>query len=226
MFGAALLPGVTVGEALGIEGYGIRLQSHADPAQTIRKPSPSLRSGGGGHDGCCLRLEYDHGVAELDRPSPTLKAGGNYEADGKQGGGCPPVVAYRWSDAMLAKHPPASPASPASTIRASMSKGGATGGLVWVDEAKRLVRRFHIEEMMTLQSIDRWAFVWPAGIGVTHQFKVCGNGWACGMAAAMSRALAVADPKSRTVIDLFCGGGLGASGWHGRYWTYEEGGAA
>ena len=30
-----------------------------------------------------------------------------------------------------------------------------------------------------------------------------------------------ADPQSRTVIDLFCGGGLGAVGWHGRAWRYE-----
>lgn len=29
------------------------------------------------------------------------------------------------------------------------------------------------------------------------------------------------DPESETVIDLFCGGGLGAVGWHGRAWEYR-----
>ncbi len=36
----------------------------------------------------------------------------------------------------------------------------------------------------------------------------------------LGRALAIADPRSRTVIDLFCGGGLGAVGWAGRAWEY------
>ena len=66
LWGASLLPGVTVGEALGISGL-LKLQSHADPAATIDRPAPTLRSGGAGHDGCCLRLQYDHGVASAGR---------------------------------------------------------------------------------------------------------------------------------------------------------------
>ena len=41
---------------------------------------------------------------------------------------------------------------------------------------------------------------------------------ACAHAAAYSEAFQAADPDSSTVIDLFCGGGLGASGWHQRFW--------
>ena len=63
---------------------------------------------------------------------------------------------------------------------------------------------------------------WPAGISKTAMYRVIGNGWACGIAAALSRALATADPESKTTVDLFCGGGLGALGWNGRYWTLNS----
>lgn len=65
-------------------------------------------------------------------------------------------------------------------------------------------------------------FRWPEGISRTAMYRVIGNGWACGHAAAFSRALALADPDSRTVMDLFSGGGLGAVGWHQRYWVYQQ----
>jgi site-specific DNA-cytosine methylase len=30
------------------------------------------------------------------------------------------------------------------------------------------------------------------------------------------------DPAIRTLIDLFCGGGIGAVGLHGRFWKWEK----
>ena len=55
-----------------------------------------------------------------DEPSQTLV--GHW-----QGHQQPEVHSYRWSDAMLQKHPPASPASPAPTVQAKWFKGGAEG---------------------------------------------------------------------------------------------------
>ena len=46
----------------------IQIQSHADPAQSIDLPSPTLRSGGKGHDGCCLRLQG----FPLETPEPGI----------------------------------------------------------------------------------------------------------------------------------------------------------
>lgn len=288
MFGGELLPGVTVGQALGLDGL---IKSHADPARGTNFPASTLRSGGNGHDGCCVRVmgggrnhpnknpdgtwrrderditgepsttisssgfalsggviprvHYDHGIAELSEPCPTIKAGGNVDASGKQGGGCPPAIPYRWSNEMLFKHPPASPASPAPTVQAKWFKGGAEG-LLEIDTKQartcraignpsptmgsdsrhhlkhdgRMVRRLTPDECMRLQSAPD-SFVWPEGMPKTAKYKVAGNGWACAHAAAFSRALKLADPDSRTVIDLFCGGGLGASGWHQKYWKLE-----
>jgi site-specific DNA-cytosine methylase len=61
-------------------------------------------------------------------------------------------------------------------------------------------------------------FIWPASVPKTARYRIIGNGWASLMARRMSEALAAADPESRTVIDLFCGGGVGAVGWHRRAW--------
>jgi site-specific DNA-cytosine methylase len=252
-------PATTVGS----DDRRILIQSHADPAQDIDRPAPTLRSGGNGHDGRCLRvigggsnphfigdvrtgrditdepsptipcgdhfgnvlpqIEYDHGVATMDRPSPTIKAGGNYDASGKQGGGCPPIVAYHWSDAMLEKHPPASPASPAPTVQAKWAKGGAEGLLAvtkWKQKGELWVRRPTPLECLRLQSGPD-DFRWPDSIPKTHAYRVVGNGWASRMGAVFSDAIHAADPLSRTVIDLFCGGGLGAVGWHGRAWEFH-----
>lgn len=121
-------------------------------------------------DMCMPIPAYNHGTADPSQPCPTIKAGGNVDASGHQGGACPPAIPvhshhavygggsnprhsgdarterditrepcttlgcdagnaipYHWSDAMLAKHPPASPASPASTVQAKFYKGGAEG---------------------------------------------------------------------------------------------------
>jgi site-specific DNA-cytosine methylase len=61
-------------------------------------------------------------------------------------------------------------------------------------------------------------FLWPESSKKTHRYRIIGNGWASLMAKRMSEAFRAADPESRTVIDLFCGGGCGAVGWHGRAW--------
>lgn len=83
-----------------------------------------------------------------------------------------------------------------------------------------MMRNFTPREGMRIQSGPD-DFSWPAGITVDNKTRIIGNGWASRMAWVMSEALRKADPHSRTVIDLFCGGGLGAVGWHGRYWKYQ-----
>lgn len=237
----------------------LSIQSHADPAQSIELPSPTLRSGGNGHDGCCLRVigagrhdvipketrditnepsqtivgqwighqqpevVYDHGIAYADSPCPTLKAGSNTDERGHMGGGCPPVVAWRWSDAWLAKHPPSAPSAPSATVTSHYARGAPDGMLAmteWKHKGELWVRRLAPLECARLQSVPD-SFVWPDGFKKSHAYRVIGNGWASGMAAAMSRSLGDADPDSRSVVDLFCGGGLGAVGWHGRYWSCD-----
>ena len=133
----------------------------------------------------------------------------------------PKVFEYRWSQECLRNHPPASPVSPAPTVLASW---GAWGGLVKVVGDSRYllaVRHFTPEECARLQSMPD-DFVWPEKFAKTQKYRIIGNGWASGMAQHLSRAFKAADPASRTVIDLFCGGGCGAVGWHGRSWTYRS----
>lgn len=204
----------------------------------------------------------DHPVTE---PCPTISA--NMATGG--GAGLMAVIEYRWSDAMLTKHPPASPASPAPTVQAKWFKGGAEGllavgaayncrgkgdgGNQWRDtnepaptlntngldgidhpahtisgesrepiqgwKDKGYVRRLTPDECLRLQSGPD-DFTWPDKITKTAKYRVVGNGWACRMGAVFAEAFAMADPESLTVIDLFCGGGLGAVGWHGRFWSY------
>lgn len=82
------------------------------------------------------------------------------------------------------------------------------------------VRRLTPDECARLQSVpDDW--VWPESVAKTHRYRIIGNGWACLMAKRLGDAFGESDPESETVIDLFCGGGLGAVGWHGRAWEYR-----
>ncbi len=302
MFGAALLPGVTVGQALGLDGWydaqnetahsadepigtlqgsaqakgggagHYAIQSHADPAQPIERPSPSLRSGGNGHDGCCLRIigggsnPHYAGDDRTDRditqePSTTIPAGDNHNN----------AIPYIWSDEMYDRHSPASPASPAPTVQAKYAKGGAEGLIAvmeghghitdrkfrtdepsetmrgalpgcgdlliydapietlvgssrepiqnWRD--KGYIRRLTPDECSRLQSMPD-DFTWPAKISKTARYRIIGNGIASLMMWRLSQVLRAADPESRTVMDLFCGGGLGACGWHGRFLEYHR----
>jgi site-specific DNA-cytosine methylase len=103
----------------------------------------------------------------------------------------------------------------------TISAGSHCGGPEPVNNRKRegFIRRLTPLECFRIQSGPD-DFIWPKGITKTAMYRVVGNGWASGMAARMSAALAMADKRARTVIDLFCGGGLGACGWHGRYWSY------
>ena len=184
------------------------------------------------------------GKHDIASPGPTMRSGSVPGCSDAQ------VHEYRWSDEMHRKHPPASPASPAPSVLGKWYKGGAEG-LVKVDPKHPCnvpdkpgitqrsggrghsgpsgpdsvtdgvhVRRLTPQECARLQSCPD-DMRWPDGISKTQQYKIIGNGWACGMAAAMSRALKQSDPESHTVIDEFCGGGLGSLGWHGRYWSYE-----
>lgn len=192
------LQGIAQAKGGGAGHYAI--QSHADPARGVDEPAQTLRSGGSGHDGCCVRVHE-----------------------------------YRWSDAMLQKHPPASPASPAPTVQAKWFKGGAEGlvetlsapsptvtnGGTGTGGAEPIfVRRLSVQEVQRLQSVpDDW--VWPESVAKTHRYRIIGNGWACLMAKRLGDAFGESDPESETVIDLFCGGGLGAVGWHGRAKEYR-----
>lgn len=212
LFGESeLLPAVTAGQALEIAGYRDEYNSadHRgdEPCITIRNftggsnviktyrwsddmlrkhppaspasPAPTVlgKYYKGGAEGL---VEYDHGVADAYAPSPSLKAGGNKDASGKQGGGCPPAV--------------------------------HADGLH--------VRRLTYLECARLQSCPD-DMAWPENITKTAAYRVIGNGWSCAIAAAMGRVLQQADPESRTIVDLFCGGGLGSMGIHQRYWQRE-----
>lgn len=260
MFGAALLPGVTVGQALGLDGRlkgwrgaGMTERHGERPDQSTEEPSPPITAGSKGSGPRVLFMETgskcrkdSNGtprgplVKGLDNPGFTIDSRGF------------DVHEYRWSDAMLQKHPPA---SPAPTVQAKWFKGGAEG-LVEVEYDHGVadslapsptlkaggnidangkqgggcppilrdglrVRRLTPDECLRLQSGPD-DFVWPDKITKTAKYRVVGNGWACRMGAVFAEAFALADPRSRTVIDLFCGGGLGACGWHGRYWSFAR----
>jgi len=192
MFGGGLRPWVTVGQALGIK--------------------------------CAIHQQYGAGMVRRygDRrwwadsePSQTVRAITGKTAQAYE---------YRWSDAMLAKHPPAQPA------QTKWYKGGAEGLVICqVDDDLRnlksadgiAVRRLTPWECARLQSAPDY-FRWPEKISKTQMYRIIGNGWASKMGYVFGQAFAAADPKSRTMIDLFCGGGLGAVGWHGKFWSYEN----
>jgi site-specific DNA-cytosine methylase len=281
MFGAALLPGVTVGQALGLDGWIHRGQRgsgiterHGDrPPCPTCEPAPCVANGENGSSRLFLGIrraagpnsqqaKYGHTYGP-NEPAPTVNAMGKGGSDGLEavvrvigGGSNPhfkgeersdrditnepsvtipcgdrfgivlPVVAYRWTDAMLEKHPPADPDAPSPTVQAKWFKGGAEGLLAvtkWKRKGELWVRRLSSLECLRLQSGPD-DFAWPEGITKTAAYRVVGNGWACRMGAVFADAFAAADPDARTVASLFCGGGLGDVGWHGRFWSYEPAG--
>lgn len=187
-----LPPWVTVGEALGITGKVIRCVDH--------------REG---------RRKGD----VTDSPSVTLTKDAASDVQNR-------IVEYRWSDAMYEKHPPASPvlsldgtveAQPCDTLTAGHRDGEGGCDPVAHMKRQRYVRRLTPLECGRLQSIPD-DFKWPAKITKTAQYRIVGNGMACQIMWHLSEAFRKADPQSKTVIDLFCGGGLGACGWRGKYW--------
>ena len=284
-------PSPTLADGSGGSGGILQLavQSHAgtaDPADPagLARPAPSLRSGGAGHDGCCVRLiggganprfpgdkRTERDITE--EPSTTLATSDNHQNS------MPIVEAkdYPWSSEMYAKHPPA---QPAQTILGKFYKGGAEGlveqpsadgrpwdsrhpaasapspapavrarsprdggrctenvlsgeGLPnlpthtifgepvkWIRKGEKWMRRLSPRECARIQGVPD-DFVWPAGVSKSAMYRIIGNGWSCAVAKALSECFAAADPESRTVIDLYSGGGLGACGWHGRAWMKE-----
>lgn len=262
MFGCDLLPAVTVGMALGISGMGrreaLRPETTGNRFHESDEPSATL-----GTQEVFERVECtnhypskgeERGIVDVTNdPCSTI---------GAQGETIPRAVAYRWSDAMLAKHPPASPASPASTIQAKFYKGGAEGLVEVTDNPKHqpqksespartlnsggnghgpdantiklsvdgqsrpvpkqdglMVRRLTPAECLRLQSGPD-DFRWPDKITKTAQYKIIGNGIASGMMHHIRAAMEAVDPRLDRKLDLYCGGGLGACGWHGRYWSH------
>lgn len=322
MFGGGLLPAVTVGWALNIP------HRQVDGVWFAGDGSESRVMGGGRNhpdknpDGSWRRDKRDI----TGEPSTTIAAVGF----ALHGGAIPRIHEYRWSDAMLEKHPPASPASPAPTVQAKWFKGGAEGllridgasgwsgqrvlepsapgptvgggsnqELLRIDDPKHpvnspdrpavtqrgggnghsapdhtlllaekpsrdgrtwesrhptpgphepmptvrarsprdggrcteqiindgiRVRRLTPPECLRLQSGPD-DFRWPDGITKTAMHRVVGNGWACALAARLAEQFQAVDPNGHTTVDLFSGGGLGAVGWHGRYWSYQSAGA-
>lgn len=109
--------------------------------------------------------------------------------------------------------------SPCPTISAGSHQGGPEP----VNNRIRagFVRRLTPLECARLQSMPD-DFAWPEKITKTNMYRIVGNGQASLMVLRLSEAMRAVDPEAETVIDLFCGGGVGAVGWHGRVWVYEE----
>lgn len=87
--GHGLLPGVTVGQALNIDGHIHKRRG----ASLIRRDHPTNEPHPTLEVGADRKFHfYDHGAADPSTPCPTIKAGGNVDASGHQGGACPPAI--------------------------------------------------------------------------------------------------------------------------------------
>lgn len=207
----------------------------------IDEPSPTVPANMalGGGSGLFLKKKVsgaEHGIAVDDEPAPTIKAGGNRDRSGKQGGGCPPLYLKSHADE------PSGLDEPCKTLRSgraghdgcrlelmdkpcpTISAGGhETGGPEPIHNRKRhgFIRRLTPLECLRLQSGPD-DFAWPDDITKTAMYAIVGNGFACRHAHAFAKEFAEVDPESTTIIDLFCGGGLAAVGWHGRFWIHEQ----
>lgn len=187
MFGAALLPAVTIRQACGCSWWANECNTSNARSRLPRsadEPVSTIYGGGNTMGGLLLAMPGSE-PHRLDRPSPAICA-----TEGKG-----------------ARHQKFDPTCTPMRL----------GDVLWRSTG---VRRATVPECLRLQTGPD-DFIWPEGITKRAMYGIVGNGWACGHAAHFSRALAAADPDSRTVVDLFCGGGLGACGFHGRYWQYE-----
>lgn len=216
MFGGSLLPAVTVGQALGLDAwrsegnassprYG-EVRSAQMPCCTLVGGSSSANTYGG-----IIGYRWSDAMREKHppaSPAPTVQA--KWYKGGAEG--LLSVDGRTWES----RHPTPTPAEPMVTLRGrSPRDNGRCTESVINDGLK--VRRLTPDECARLQSMPD-DFIWPDSVKKTHRYRVIGNGWASLMANRMSEAFSAADPESRTVIDLFCGGGCGAVGWHGRAW--------
>lgn len=167
----------------------------------------------GGAEGL-VQVDAKHPVRVAEEPGRTLNSGGDGHSisDSKL---LLSVDGRTWDS----RHPTAAMEDPAPVIRARSPRDAGRCTENVVTDGLR-VRRLTPLECARLQSCPD-DMLWPDGISKTAMYKIIGNGWSSGIAAALSRAFAEADPDSRTVVDLFCGGGLGALGWHQRYWQWE-----
>lgn len=204
MFGEDLPPWETIGRALRIWYPGCGFEGPGPVCEIETGSKNRYRHTGGPSRGPVVR--------GVDEPCFCVgtKGGGNVDRHGHQGGGCVPILSV---DGCVE-------AAPSATIT---NGGTETGGAEPVAHAKRqkYVCRLTPIECLRLQSGPD-DFKWPEKITKTAMHRIVGNGMASGMMHHLAQAFAATDPKSKTMIDLFCGGGLGACGWHGRYWTYGE----
>lgn len=242
MFGAELLPAVTVGWALNIPhmqvdgvwfgGDGKTPFEKIGIPRSINKRAgnqwhpvsePSIVIDGEGGHSLATEYRWSEGGAEgllrvhepkhpchlANKPDVTIRSGGmgHLQPSG-------PDQVFVETLAI-----PKTLALPAATI----SAGSHSGGPEPINNRIRAgyVRRLTALECALLQSVPD-SFRWPEKISKTAQYRVIGNGVACGHGHAFSKAFSSVDPEAITVISLFCGGGLLDCGWHGRFWTFER----
>lgn len=237
LFGASL-PGVTVGQALNIrDGRGLELHVErtlppggftTTPFNFGTGPDPE---GFGDTEPHELFIRRMRGKGMLERggdrrdhpttePSPAITV--------SKGGGGTPLFwhseeprQWHWSDALLAKQPPIELDAPAPTIVKNWAKGTPYGCLKWKQTPEGLwISRLHPLECARLQSVPD-DFVWPEDLPKTHAYRIIGNGQASLMVLRLREAMETVDPESKTCIDLYCGGGIGATGFAGRAWSYD-----
>lgn len=213
LFGS-LEPWVTVREALWLGGHDEAIRrlcgARIDGAKgwsgqrVIAPDSPAPTVTGGPNQELVIDTKRPRSAQPIDGPSPTITA------DGREH--------YRWSDAMRTKHPQARLDAPRPTIVGGSARSHTNGRSCVLDrEFRDVIRRLTPDECARLQSVPG-NFIWPASVPKTARYRIIGNGWACGMASAIAESVRRSDPAARTVVDLFCGGGLGAVGWAGRCW--------
>ena len=228
-----LLPAITVGQALNIphvqcdgtwwmptgepfgEPFGEihkrRAKSVERRNHPISEPMPTLDAGSARH-----YHAYRWSDAMLQKHPPTSPASPASPVMAKfSKGGAEGLIAITDNT----QHQPHQPHQPAPTVRARSPREGGRCTENVIRE-KLMVRRLLVAECASLQTLPD-DFIWPASVPKTARYRIIGNGWVAIMGHVFAQAFAAADPVSETVIDLFCGGGCGAVGWHGNFWQFE-----